>query len=137
MFSGDRGKMLVMISDFEEWLAKEIVDCGFKVHKQLGPGLLEKIYETCLCYELSKKNISYQRQVYLPVKYDNLIFDEGLQLDILVENKIICELKAVDAINPIWQAQISSHLKLTGLQLGFLINFNVTTFKEGIKRYII
>ena len=123
-----------MISEYEEWLAKEIVDCDFKVHKQLGPGLLEKIYEACFCYELSRKNIAYERQVCIPIKYDNLIFDEGLQLDVLVESRIICELKAVDTINPVCQAQILSHLKLTGLTLGFLINFNVATFKDGIRR---
>ncbi len=126
-----------MVSEYEEWLAKEIVDCAFKVHKQLGPVLLEKIYETCLCYELGKKNIHFQRQVAIPIKYDNLLFEEGLQIDILVENKIICEFKAVDVINPVWSAQIISHLKLTGLQLGFLINFNVVLIKDGIKRYIV
>ena len=126
-----------MISEYEEWLAKEIVDCAFKVHKQLGPGLLEKIYESCFCYELNKKNISYQRQVCIPIKYDNLIFDEGLQLDVLIENKIICELKAVDNTNPVWHAQILSHLKLTNLSIGFLINFNTVLIKDGIKRFII
>ena len=126
-----------MISEYEEWLAKEAVDCAYKVHKQLGPGLLEKIYEACLCYELSKKNISYQRQVSIPIQYDNLIFEEGLQLDVLIENKIICELKAVDIINPVWQAQILSHLKLTGLRIGFLINFNTVLIKDGIKRFIL
>jgi len=126
-----------MISDYEELLGKEIVDCAFKVHKQLGPGLLEKIYETCLCYELDKKNINYKRQVNLPIIYDNITFDEGLRIDILVENLIIIELKAVDTVNSVWQAQILSHLKLARLHLGFLINFNVATLKDGIKRYVL
>jgi len=126
-----------MISDYEELLAKEIVDCAFKVHKHLGPGLLEKIYETCLCYELNKKNINFERQVNLPIVYDNITFDEGLQIDIFVENLIIIELKAVDTVNAVWQAQILSHLKLTKLHLGFLINFNVATIKDGIKRYVL
>ena len=124
-----------MVSSYEELLAKEIVDCAFKVHKQLGPGLLEKVYETCLCHELSKKGINFKRQVDLPIVYDNIIFDEGLRIDVLVEDIIIVELKAVDTINPIWQAQILSHLKLAKLSIGFLINFNVPTIKDGIKRY--
>ena len=126
-----------MISECEEWLAKEVVDSSFKVHKQLRPGLLEKIYEACLCYEPGKKNIQYQRQVAIPIRYDSLIFEEGLQIDVLVENKIICELKAVDTVNPVWQAQILSHLKLTGLHIGFLINFNMVLIKDGIKRFIV
>ncbi len=130
-------KIQNMVSEYEELLAKEIVDCAFKVHRQLGPGLLEKIYETCLCYELNKKNIDYKRQVDLPIVYDNIQFDKGLRIDILVENLIIIELKAVDAINAVWQAQIISHLKLTKLHLGFLINFNVATIKDGIKRYVL
>jgi len=126
-----------MISNYEELLAREVVDCAFKVHKQLGPGLLEKIYETCLCHELSKKKIHYKRQVDLPIVYDNIIFDEGLRIDVLVEDLIIIELKAVDTINPVWQAQILSHLKLAKLHMGFLINFNVPAIKNGIKRYIL
>jgi GxxExxY protein len=123
------------LTEREEWLCKEIVDAAYKVHKQLGPGLLEKIYEVCFCHELAKKGISFQRQVYLPVVYDGLEFDEGLRLDVFVDDLIICELKAIDIINPIWEAQILSHLKLTGKHIGFLINFNVTLIKDGIRRY--
>ena len=126
-----------MLSDQEEHLAKEIVDCAFKVHKQLGPGLLEKVYEICFCHELSKKGIEYKRQVDIPVFYDNLVFNEGLRLDVLVEDLIICELKAVDLVNPLWQAQVISHLKLTNKRLGFLINFNTAVIKNGIKRFVI
>ncbi|CAN5473405.1 GxxExxY protein [soil metagenome] len=121
----------------EEYLAKEIVDCAFKVHKQLGPGLLEKVYEACFSYELNKKGIENRRQVAVPIYYDDLVFDEGLTLDVLVEDLVICELKAVDAVNPIWQAQIISHLKLTDKNLGFLINFNVAYIKDGIKRFVV
>ena len=121
----------------EEILSKEIVDCAYKVHKQLGPGLLEKIYERCFCYELDKKEIPYQRQLKIPIIYDGLEFDEGLQLDVLVAETIICEFKAVDKINPVWQAQILSHLKLTNLHVGFLINFNNAIIKDGIRRYCI
>jgi len=125
------------LSEKEELLAKEIVDCAFKVHKALGPGLLENIYETCFCHELYKKGIKYQRQVDIPIVYDNIVFDEGLRLDVLVEDLIICELKAVDTVNPVWQAQIISHLNLTKKRLGFLINFNVEVIKNGLKRYIV
>jgi len=104
-------------------IAKEIVDSAHTVHKELGPGLLEKVYEVCFCHELSKREVKYQRQVDIPIVYDGMTFDEGLPfcLDVLVEDLIICELKAVDEINLVWEAQIISHLKLTGKRLGFLI----------------
>lgn len=125
---------MYILTDIEEFLCKEITDCAFKVHKELGPGLLERIYEVCFCHELNKKDIPFQRQVKLPICYDGIRFDEGLQLDVLVDNKIICELKAVDAVNPIWQAQLISHLKLCKLNVGFIINFNTVLFKDGIRR---
>jgi GxxExxY protein len=125
------------LNETEEFLCKGIVDCAYKVHKELGPGLLEKIYEACFCHELSKKEIPFKRQMKLPIKYDGILFDEGLQLDVLVDNLIICEFKAVETINPLWQAQIISHLKLTDLHVGFLINFNVPIIKNGIRRYCI
>ena len=121
----------------EEDLAKEIVDAAYLVHKQLGPGLLEKIYEVCFCHELSKKGINTRRQVSVPIQYDGITFEEGLRLDVLVEEMIVCELKAVDTFNPVWKAQIISHLRLTKKQLGFLINFNVSLIKDGIQRIII
>jgi GxxExxY protein len=123
------------LSEEEEWICKEISDCAFKVHRNLGLGLLEKIYETCFCYELGKKEISYKRQLHLPIQYDGIQFNEGLYLDVLVCGKIICEFKAVENINPLWQAQLISHLKLTGLHVGFIINFNVAVIKNGIRRY--
>jgi GxxExxY protein len=125
------------LTEKENWLCKEIVDCAYKVHKQLGPGLLERIYEVCFCHELSKKNIPHQRQVYLPVVYDGIHFDEGLRLDVLVDDSIICELKAIELINPIWQSQIISHLKMTDNNVGFLINFNVSIIKQGIRRFCV
>ncbi len=125
------------LSKQEESIAKKIVDAAYTVHKILGPGLLEKVYEACFCHELSKRKLKYQRQVDIPVVYDGLIFDEGLRLDVLVEDLIICELKAVENMNPVWEAQILSHLKLTGKRLGFLINFNVSLVKNGIKRIIL
>ena len=125
------------LSKREESIAKKIVDAAYTVHKILGPGLLEKVYEVCFCHELSKQGLKYQRQVDIPIVYDGMVFDEGLRLDVLVEELIICELKAVDEMNPVWEAQILSHLKLTGKRLGFLINFNVPLVKNGIKRIIL
>ena len=125
------------LSEREESIAKKIVNAAFTVHKSLGPGLLEKVYEVCFCHELSKRKLKYQRQVDVPIVYDGKVFDEGLRLDVFVENLIICELKAVDEMNPVWEAQILSHLKLTAKRLGFLINFNVPLIKNGIKRIIL
>lgn len=125
------------LNEYEEWLCKEIVDCAYRVHKELGPGLLEKVYEACFCHELGKKGIKYRRQVDLPVFYDGLTFDEGLRMDVFVEEQIICELKAVETVNAIWQAQIMSHLAMTHNHIGFLINFNVVLIKNGIRRYCI
>ena len=126
-----------LLSKKEESIAEKIVDSAFAAHKALGPGLLERVYEVCFCHELSQRKLNYQRQVDLPIKYDGMIFDEGLRLDVLVEELIICELKAVDKMNPVWKAQILSHLKLTGNRLGFLINFNVPLIKNGINRIIL
>lgn len=125
------------LSEIEESTAKKIVDAAFTVHKKLGPGLLEKVYEICFCHELSKRGLKYQRQVDIPIVYDGIVFDEGLRLDVLVEKLVICEIKAVNEINPVWEAQILSHLKLTNKRLGFLINFNVPLIKDGIKRIIL
>ncbi len=121
----------------EESIAKKIVDAAFAVHKALGPGLLERVYEVCFCHELTKRGLKYLRQVNIPITYDGLVFDEGLRLDVLVEDLIICELKAVNEVNPVWEAQLLSHLKLTGKRLGFLINFNVPLIKNGINRIIV
>jgi GxxExxY protein len=123
-------------ADFD-LIGKQIVDAAYQVHKRLGPGLLEKVYEVCFCYELEKRGIIYSRQVDIPIKYDEIIFNEGLRLDVLVEDKIICELKAVDQVNPVWEAQILSQLKLTGLRLGYLINFNVINIGQGIRRFVL
>ena len=114
---------------------EEIGNAAFNVHKALGPGLLEKVYEVCMAHELRKYGFDVKRQVDLPITYDGIYFDEGLRLDLLIEDLVIVELKAVDLVNPVWQAQIISHLKLTGLNLGYLINFNVPVIKNGIKRF--
>lgn len=107
------------------------------MHKELGPGLLERVYEVCFCHELTRRGLKYLRQVDIPITYDGILFDEGLRLDVLVEDDIICELKAVEVTNPVWEAQLLSHLKLSKKDLGFLINFNVPRIKDGIKRIIV
>ena len=119
-----------------EKIAKIIVNAAFKVHNELGPGLLEKVYEACLVYEIAKAGLVVNRQVDVPIIYDGVTLKEKLRLDIIVENLVIIEVKAIETVNPVWQAQIISHLKLTNNELGFLINFNVPLIKNGIKRFI-
>lgn len=125
-----------MLSERTEEIGKIIVNSAFKVHKQLGPGLLEKVYEICLAHEISKAGLDVKRQVDIPIVYDGIEFSEGLRLDLLVENSIIIEIKAVEQMNPVWEAQIISQLKLLDKDLGFLINFNVPLIKSGIRRFI-
>lgn len=120
-----------------ERLAKEIVDAAFKVHKELGPGLLESVYEACLTYELRKRGLKVDRQIELPVHYETVRLDIGFRLDLLVENEIIVEVKAVEVMNPLFKAQVLTYLKLTSKRLGFLINFNVPLIRDGIKRLIL
>ena len=125
------------ISDEEERIAKMIVGSAYAVHKTLGPGLLENIYEVCFCHELTKCSLSVLRQVAVPVVYDGITFDQGLRLDVLVEDLVICELKAVQTMHPVFLAQLLTQLKLTRKRLGFLINFNVPLIKHGIKRAVL
>jgi GxxExxY protein len=129
--------MFEPIDDRTEQIATIIVDCACKVFLALGPGLLESIYETCLCHELSKRNINFQRQVSIPVVYDGITMNDGFRIDILVENLIIVEVKAVDEMRSIFQAQTLSYLKLTQKRLGLLINFNVPSFKQAVRRVIL
>jgi GxxExxY protein len=123
------------ISEKEDQIARGIVESAFAVHTALGPGLLESIYETCFCHELEKRNMSFRRQVQVPLQYDGLTFNEGLRLDVLVGGLVICELKAVEMMHPVFTAQLITYLKLTGKRLGFLINFDVPIIKHGIKRF--
>ena len=111
-----------------------VVDIAFNVHKNLGPGLLESVYEACLCHELMKRELNFQRQAGLPIEYDGVVLDDGLRLDILVENAVICELKAVESVSNLHLAQVLTYLRLSGLRLAYLINFNVKMFRKGIKR---
>ena len=125
------------IPEKDEQIGKLIVDAAFAVHKKLGAGLLENVYEVCFCHELSKRNLSFRRQVVLPIVYDGITFDEGLRLDVLVEERVICELKAVEKMLPVFTAQLLTYLKLTDKRLGYLINFNVPLIKQGIKRVVL
>lgn len=121
----------------EETIAKNIVDSAFKVHSQLGPDLLKKVYEVCFCYELGKRGLAFKRQVNIPISYNGMQFDEGLRIDVLVEELIVCKLKSVDQMIPVFDVQLLTYLKLTNIRLGFLINFNVPLIKDGIKRLIL
>ena len=120
----------------EESLAKTIVDCAYVVHRALGPGLLEAVYEHCFCYEMQKRKLPYRRQVSVPLSYDGNRLPWGVRLDVLVGDGIVCELKSVESITPVFMAQILTQLKLVDLHIGFLINFNVALIKEGIRRVI-
>jgi len=121
----------------EEAVGKAIVNAAYIVHKALGPGLLERVYEVCLCHVLTKDGFLVKRQLDIPIVFENLIFEEGLRLDVMVNDLVICELKALETVNPVWEAQLLSHLKLTGKRLGYLINFNVPLIKDGIKRMVL
>ena len=129
--------MYTSLSAKEEFLGRQIVDISIKVHKELGPGLLESVYAKCFYYELFNRNISYEKQKDVPIVYQSLIVDEGLRLDLLVEDLIIVEFKAQENFHPVWEAQVLSYLKLTGKRLGFLINFHVPLMKDGLKRIIL
>ena len=117
-------------------LSYEIIGAIYKVHTELGPGLLESTYEICLEYELLKKGFKVKRQKALPVIYNEIKLEIGYRIDLLVENSIILELKSVDEIAPIHKAQLMTYLKLSGLKLGLLLNFNVKDMKKGINRII-
>ena len=122
------------IPEHVEKTASLVIDSAIAVHRQLGPGLLESVYETCLCHELCKRNVNYQRQIELPVEYDGHKLDAALCLDVLANDCVIVELKAVEKIIPLYKAQVLTYLKLTGKRLGLLINFNVPLLKDGLKR---
>ncbi len=117
-------------------LTGKIIGCAIEVHRILGPGLLESAYEECLAYELRKAGLSFERQNSLPIVYKEIKLDHGYRLDIVVEEEVIIELKAVEAITPVHQAQMLTYMKLSGIDLGLIINFNVKLLKDGIKRFV-
>lgn len=125
------------LSQEEEKIGKAVVNAAYKVHKFLGPGLLERVYEVCFCHVLREGGFQVKRQIDVPIVFEQMVFDEGLRLDVIVNDLVICELKALETVNPLWEAQLLSHLKLTEKRLGYLINFNVSLIKNGIKRMIL
>ncbi|KLT69044.1 GxxExxY protein [Flavobacterium sp. ABG] len=120
----------------ENQLARIVFDSALKVHKVLGPGLLESAYEECLYYELKKSDLDVQKQKTLPLIYEDVKLDIGYRLDIIIENKLILEIKSVEALNDVHFAQLLTYLKLTDCKLGLLINFNVVLIKNGIQRIV-
>ncbi len=120
----------------ENEIGERLLGCALRVHRALGPGLLESAYETCLAYELDKCALSYKRQAVLPIIYDEIRIDEGYRLDLLIENRVVVEIKAVTRLAEIHQAQLISYLRLGGFRLGYLLNFNVQKMKDGICRLL-
>ena len=130
---GREGKSI----DFSGDYSQEIIGCGLRVHSALGPGLLESVYEECLCHELNKAGLRFRRQLECPIRYDNLQLGVGLRLDLLVEDMVIVEVKAVEALKAIHDAQLLTYLRLTGKSLGLLLNFNAIHFRHGIHRKVL
>ncbi|GBE27431.1 hypothetical protein BMS3Bbin03_01356 [bacterium BMS3Bbin03] len=120
----------------ENEISKIFLDIAFKVHKTLGSGLFESVYENIVCYELDKQNIPYDIQKTVPIEYDGRKFDNAFRADIIIDNKVIIELKSVEKLNDLHKKQLLTYLKLTGLRLGLLINFNETLLKNGIVRIV-
>jgi len=117
-------------------ITSKIIGCAIEVHKQLGPGLLESTYQDCLLYELETSGLEVKKELFLPIKYKQLDLDRGFRIDLLIESKIVVELKAIDKITDIHKAQLLTYLKLGNYKLGLLLNFNVKIFKHGITRII-
>jgi GxxExxY protein len=118
-------------------LTERVIGLAIDVHKLLGPGLLESVYEECLCLELSEAGIPVRRQVKVPIVYRGRLLDEGFRADIVVNDELIVEIKSVEHILPVHQAQLLTYLRLTGLRVGLLMNFNVVRLKDGLKRFVV
>lgn len=129
--------MFEPIPESTECVARTVLDAAFAVHRALGPGLLESVYETCLCHELAKNRVPFEKQVALPIVYDSIRLEAGLRLDLVVADEVIVELKAVESMHPLYEAQLLTYLKLTRRRLGLLVNFNVELLKNGIKRIVL
>ena len=123
-------------SEADDLIARQIVDSAFAVHSSLGPGLLESVYEQCLTYELQTRNLRVARQIQSPIQYGDTIIDGGLRLDMMVNESVVVEIKAVENILPLHKAQLLTYLKLARRRLGLLINFNVPLIKDGIRRVL-
>ena len=137
MIQSSTKKKFEPLTEREEWLSGQIVDIAICIHKAIGPGLLESIYEKCFCYELSERDISFEKQKLVQLKYKKLLIEDGLRIDILVDNMVVVELKSQEYYHSVWEAQLLSYLKLSNKRLGFILNFNVPLMKEGIKRMIV
>ena len=120
----------------ENLITGKIIQCAIKVHKRFGPGLLENAYRECLYYDLTKNGLFVRKEIILPLEYEEVIINYGYRMDLLVEDKVVVELKAVEALNDIHLAQVLTYLKLVNYKLGLLINFNVLRLKDGIRRII-
>ena len=122
---------------YEKELTNRIIGAAVEVHRHLGPGLLESAYEECLCHELRLRELSFERQKPLPLEYKSLKLDCGYRIDVIVENKVILELKCVNSIIPVHEAQLLTYLKLSGLKVGLIFNFHVALMRDGIKRLVL
>ena len=120
-----------------ERVCQQVVDAAFAVHKKMGPGLLESVYEECLCHELSLRKLSFRKQIDLPVVYKDVRLECGYRIDVIVEGSVLLELKCVEKILPIHEAQLLTYLRLSGTKVGLLINFNVPVLKDGIVRRVL
>jgi GxxExxY protein len=129
-------KRFVPIPVVAEVAGKKILDAAYAVHSALGPGLLESVYEACLAQKLRQGKVIVDTQVAMPVTFEGIQVETGLRLDLLVDNLVIVELKSVETMIPLYEAQLLTYLKVTGLRLGYLINFNVLHLKDGIKRMV-
>lgn len=120
-----------------EKMATQVLDAAFDVHRELGPGLLEEAYEDCFAYELTERGIRHDRQRFLPVKYKEVKVDTRLRDDLFVENRVLVEVKSVETIHPVFEAQLMTYMRLLNCRLGFLLNFNVVLLKDGISRRVL
>ena len=118
----------------ENEISKIVVDCGLRIHRKLGIGLFESVYETCLIYELEKSGLIVERQKFLPIKYEEISIENAFKMDVLIENKVVLEIKSVESLNNFHAAQLKNYLRLGDYKLGLLLNFNSQLFKNGIKR---
>ena len=130
-------RLYVPVSYDAERAGKILLDAAFKVHTKLGPGLLESVYRIAMKHVIEKEGTPVETEVKIPIEFDGVILESGLRLDLLVNKLVIAELKSVEKMNPVYEAQLMTYLRLSGLRLGFLINFNVRHLKDGIKRIVV
>jgi len=136
MKMGFRQNLAIIFSMKENELSKVILEAAFEVHTRLGPGLLESVYEVILAYELRKRGLSVERQRSIPIRYDDMLFDEGFRADLMVDDCVIVELKSIEALAPVHAKQVLTQLRLSERKLGFLMNFGEVHLKNGLKRIV-